>query len=98
MSELDLSQVEEVPVEQVTGLPFPIPPVDTVIKQAAINVQKGTDMAGNPAVLLQFITPVMMYSVQLTGESAKALSDEIRPSSIVRATPYDLPKGRVQPD
>lgn len=96
MSDLDLSQVEEVEVPLAPpngGLPFPIPDVDTVIKQAAINVMKGTDNNGNPAVLLQFITRSMMYSIQLSGEAATALSDELRPSGLVRATAADLPKG-----
>lgn len=92
MSELDLNQVEEVDVP-VNSLPFPIPPVETLIKQAAINVMKGTDQNGNQAVMLQFITPVMIYSIQLDNNAARALSEEVRPSGIVVANARDIPKG-----
>lgn len=89
MPELDLNQVEEVPVNT---LPFPIPPVETLIKQAAINVMKGRDQNNNEAVMLQFITPGMVYSIQLDTSAAKAMSDELRPSGIEIARASDLPK------
>ena len=89
MSELDLSQVEEVPVN---ALPFHIPPVETMIRQAAINVMKGKGENGNNITVMQFITPVMIYSVQLDDNAATSLSDEIRPSGLVRATAADLRK------
>lgn len=89
MTELDLSQVQE--VEAQPAFPFPIPPVETLIKQAAINVVKGHDQNNNEMVMMQFITPVMVYTVQLDKTACKALSEEIRPSGIVTATV--LPRG-----
>lgn len=93
MPELDLSQVEEVPVEQEIGLPFPMPPVETIIRQAAINVMKGHNEHGQPLTVLQFITPFMIYGIQLDENAARILSDEIRPSGLVVAGSHDMPKG-----
>lgn len=80
MTELaELAQgMEEAPI----GMPFPQPPVEIVVHQAAIDVKKVSLPNGQTMTLAQFMTPAFTITVKLDDDAAKAVSDALRPSPI----------------
>lgn len=86
MSDLDLSQIEEVPH---TPVPAQFePPIEEVIKTAGINVRKVND----EITLLAFITPFKQMTFVLDHEACKFVAEQLNPSKIIPATLADLPK------
>ena len=83
---MDLENIEEVPAQTA----MPLPPVEEIIRTAAIAINRFQGDNGVTFTKLQFITPVKVYTFQFDDEGATALSDGIRPSGLVRAT--TLPK------
>jgi hypothetical protein len=80
MSELEqIGQgMEEVPM----GQPFPMPPVEIVVHQAMINVNKIPLQNGQNVTLAQFVTPAFTITVKLDDEAAAGISEALRPSPI----------------
>lgn len=89
MSELEkmLEGMEEAPLSE---FPFPIPPIEEVISQAALNVKKVRLEDGSTMTMLHFITPFKIYTFRMNDEACAGLSDAIRPSGILRANVADL--------
>lgn len=84
----DPNNVEEVDVPER----MPLPPVEELVRQAAVNINR-FDTPNGPVTILQFITPFKIYSFQLDNKACEGISDALRPSKIVPATLLDLPPG-----
>ena len=82
-------------VEDIEEVPYPpqiqLPPIEEVILPGAMNVVRHQTPNGQ-LTLLQMITPFKVYTFKLDDNAATKLSDGVRPSGLVRATPGDLPK------
>lgn len=89
MPELNLEEVQEVPVPEKLNLPFPPPPIEEVVHFAHLNVNKVQTPQGT-LTLLQFLTPFKTYTFKLDDDAAKLVSDAIRPSGIKVANLGDL--------
>lgn len=83
--------MEEVPVEP--GLPFPMPVTEEVVHKFIVNLHHVQDASGQSGVVLQFITPAKAYTFRIDSEVSDKLSEALRGSRVVTATPLDLPPG-----
>ena len=77
---------EPLQIENVTDLPFPRSPIEIVVHNFAASVQHVDLPGGDRMTLLQLFTPQMTVTVKMDAALAELISDELRPSPIVRAT------------